>query len=34
MQVTGTPTNVEKAKVALTERIVDMEKEKEDRILR
>ncbi|XP_026745631.1 vigilin-like [Trichoplusia ni] len=34
VKVTGTPTNVEKAKVALTEKIVDMEKEKEDRILR
>ncbi|CAG9585451.1 unnamed protein product [Danaus chrysippus] len=34
VKVTGTPTNVEKAKVALAEKIVEMEKEKEDRILR
>ncbi|XP_026329102.1 vigilin isoform X2 [Hyposmocoma kahamanoa] len=34
VKVTGTPTNVEKAKQALLEKIVDMEKEKEDRALR
>ncbi|XP_045484905.1 vigilin [Pieris rapae] len=34
VKVTGTPTNVEKAKQALTEKITDMEKEKEDRLLR
>ncbi|XP_049867329.1 vigilin [Pectinophora gossypiella] len=34
VKVTGTPANVEKAKQALAERIVDMEKEKEDRLLR
>ncbi|XP_022819366.1 vigilin [Spodoptera litura] len=34
VKVTGTPTNVEKAKLALLDKIVDMEKEKEDRILR
>ncbi|CAK1552035.1 unnamed protein product [Leptosia nina] len=34
VKVTGTPTNVEKAKEALLEKIVEMEKEKEDRLLR
>ncbi|KAJ2952741.1 hypothetical protein O0L34_g7097 [Tuta absoluta] len=34
VKVTGTPTNVEKAKQALTEKISEMEKEKEDRLLR
>ncbi|XP_063359455.1 vigilin [Cydia amplana] len=34
VKVTGTPTNVEKAKEALVEKIVEMEKEKEDRALR
>ncbi|CAH2073927.1 unnamed protein product, partial [Iphiclides podalirius] len=34
VKVTGTPTNVEKAKQALADKIVEMEKEKEDRILR
>ncbi|CAH0720841.1 unnamed protein product, partial [Brenthis ino] len=34
VKVTGTPANVEKAKLALVDKIVDMEKEKEDRILR
>ncbi|CAH2086464.1 unnamed protein product [Euphydryas editha] len=34
VKVTGTPTNVEKAKLALTDKIVEMEKEKEDRLLR
>ncbi|XP_041976897.1 vigilin [Aricia agestis] len=34
VKVTGTPTNVEKAKAALADKIVDMEKEKEDRLLR
>ncbi|XP_023947643.1 vigilin [Bicyclus anynana] len=34
VKVTGTPTNVEKAKEALAEKIVEMEKDKEDRVLR
>ncbi|CAG4910185.1 unnamed protein product [Colias eurytheme] len=34
VKVTGTPTNVERAKQALTEKIVEMEQEKEDRLLR
>ncbi|XP_060810715.1 vigilin [Amyelois transitella] len=34
VKVTGTPTNVEKAKHALTDKIVEMEKEKKDRFLR
>ncbi|KAI8434971.1 hypothetical protein MSG28_003426, partial [Choristoneura fumiferana] len=34
VKVTGTPTNVEKAKHALVDKIVEMEKEKEDRALR
>ncbi|CAK1581897.1 unnamed protein product [Parnassius mnemosyne] len=34
VKVTGTPANVEKAKQALAEKIVEMEKEKEDRFLR
>lgn len=32
--MTGTPTSVENAKQALTEKIAEMEKEKEDRLLR
>lgn len=32
--MTGTPANVEKAKLALGDKIVEMEKEKEDRVLR
>ncbi|KPI91491.1 Vigilin [Papilio xuthus] len=34
VKVTGTPANVEKAKQALAEKIGEMEKEKEDRLLR
>ncbi|XP_046965375.1 vigilin [Vanessa cardui] len=34
VKVTGTPTNVEKAKLALADKIIEMEKEKEDRLLR
>ncbi|KOB67862.1 Vigilin [Operophtera brumata] len=34
VKVTGTPTSVEKAKEAIAEKIIDMEKEKEDRALR
>ncbi|XP_075969599.1 satellite-binding protein 1 Dp1 [Anticarsia gemmatalis] len=34
VKVTGTPANVEKAKLALADKIVEMEKEKEDRLLR
>ncbi|GBP31692.1 Vigilin [Eumeta japonica] len=34
VKVTGTPANVDKAKQALTDKIVEMEKEKEDRALR
>ncbi|XP_045445479.1 vigilin [Melitaea cinxia] len=34
VKVTGTPTNVEKAKLAIADKIVEMEKEKEDRLLR
>ncbi|XP_068630109.1 vigilin isoform X1 [Battus philenor] len=34
VKVTGTPANVERAKQALTDKIGEMEKEKEDRLLR
>lgn len=32
--MTGTPTNVEKAKQALADKIIEMEEEKKDRQLR